>query len=228
MESDSFGAAPDLGAVAVFSKKLKNLLACECMWVHFTAMLKQVPLKPVPIFFVVLGMCFFVQDQWGVTRKDDLLFWYDFNKIQNNRVPDQSGKEHSASIHGAPELVDGQFGKALHFKSNLNSNDPNGDYLTGESFEIGGAISVAVWVKYLTFANWSRMIDFGNGAGQQNLVFANEGGGRSGAWDVKQTAGGDENFRIGNFWLQNEWMHAVVMVEDNGTNQSRMRFFRNG
>ena len=103
-------------------------------------------------------------------------------------------------------MVDGQFGKALHFKSNLNSNDPNGDYLTGESFEIGGAISVAVWVKYLQFGNWMRMIDFGNAAGQKNLVFANEGGGRSGAWDIKQTAGGDENFRIGNFISERKCM----------------------
>ncbi len=53
------------------------------------SMHKQALLKPDPIIFIVLGMCIIAQSQWGVTRNDDLLLWYDFDEIQGATVPDK-------------------------------------------------------------------------------------------------------------------------------------------
>ncbi|VXD25903.1 LamG-like jellyroll fold domain-containing protein [Planktothrix paucivesiculata] len=36
-------------------------------------------------------------------------------------------------------------------------------------------LTVEAWVWYDGFKNWSRIIDFGNGAGKENIIFANEG-----------------------------------------------------
>jgi len=53
--------------------------------------------------------------------------------------------------------------------------DGSGDYLTVPSFTIGGAFSMSAWVTWDTFALWSRIIDFGVGQANSNLVVSNQG-----------------------------------------------------
>jgi hypothetical protein len=48
-------------------------------------------------------------------------------------------------------------------------------WLSTES-NFGGIFSVSFWAYWNELTSWSRIIDFGNGPGNNNLLIANEGG----------------------------------------------------
>jgi hypothetical protein len=52
-----------------------------------------------------------------------------------------------------------------------------GGYVSIPSFneDFSGGITVEAWVRFDSFPNWSRILDFGNGAPSDSLVFANDG-----------------------------------------------------
>lgn len=76
-------------------------------------------------------------------------------------------------------------------------------------------MTIALWVNYNELAHWSRIIDFGNGAGVDNILFANQG-----TTDnlVLQVRVGSNNMEIKaeDVLLTNEWMHLAATVAPNG------------
>jgi hypothetical protein len=84
-------------------------------------------------------------------------------------------------------------------------------------------MAVSVWINYDEFRNWSRIIDFGKSAGQDNIILANRGSGSEGYWGIRKT-GASRELRQGNFWEKNKWLH-VVGTQDS---DNKMRLYKNG
>ena len=53
--------------------------------------------------------------------------------------------------------------------------DGYNDYGELTDAETGGVMTFAAWVNYDSFNHWSRIFDFGDGAGQNNILLANQG-----------------------------------------------------
>ena len=81
---------------------------------------------------------------------------------------DLSGNNYHATLYGSLAYGTGNGG-ALNFPGgNANyAQASNGVYFSGSSFTIQS------WVYPIEVLNWNRIIDFGNGAGQNNILLSN-------------------------------------------------------
>ena len=81
---------------------------------------------------------------------------------------DLSGNNNHATIYGSLAYGTGNGG-ALNF--------PGGDanYVKANSsvYFSGGSFTIQSWVYPVEILNWNRIIDFGNGAGQNNILLSN-------------------------------------------------------
>ena len=104
--------------------------------------------------------------------------------------------------------------------------DGEDDHVVLESWEIGGAMSVEVFVKYESFNSRSRVFDFGNGEGSDNIVLCNGGGTSSNAeWGIHEQGSSVKYINTSsNFWVLGEWVHVVATVTDGGA----MAIYKNG
>ena len=87
--------------------------------------------------------------------------------------------------------------------------------LPDANHDFSNGFTVSAWVNYNNFGNWSRIIDFGNGPGSDNILFANRGttsdlvlSVRIGSSAIDLTAGGVLN--------TGEWMHVAATVDGSG------------
>ena len=101
--------------------------------------------------------------------------------------------------------------------------DGEDDHVELDPWAVGGAMSVEAFVKYESFNYYSRVIDFGNGAGSDNIILANSFTSSDVEWSVRQ--GSSEKFIApSNFWVLGEWIHVVATVTDGGA----MAIYKNG
>ncbi|MBM4039716.1 MAG: PEP-CTERM sorting domain-containing protein, partial [Planctomycetes bacterium] len=114
-----------------------------------------------------------------------------------------------------PQPAAGRIGGAIDFEqANAQYIDlPDGM----ANFNTG--ITVAAWMNYESFTNWNRIIDFGNGAGVDNIVFARQGTSANLRWEFFNTVGGTETHDIntGQF-VNSQWMHIAATVRDRDGN----------
>lgn len=84
-------------------------------------------------------------------------------------------------------------------------------------------ITVEAWVWYDGFTDWSRIIDFGNGAGKDNIVFANERTSKNLTFavyreGVSQWIGAIDALETG------KWMHLAATIDAGGN----AKLYKNG
>lgn len=88
----------------------------------------------------------------------------------NGNANDASGNGLNGTMFGGITTVADRFGNAggaMQFNgSNAYIDAPDANYFTGSDF------TVSCWVKVNTYASWSRVFDFGNGAGNNNVLLA--------------------------------------------------------
>lgn len=88
----------------------------------------------------------------------------------NGNATDASGGGNNGTIFGgvtaAPDRF-GNSGQALQFNGTNGYIDvPDGVFFNGGDF------SVSAWVRVSSYASWSRIMDFGNGSNNNNVIFA--------------------------------------------------------
>ncbi|WP_341882713.1 LamG-like jellyroll fold domain-containing protein [Synechococcus sp. UW140] len=98
-------------------------------------------------------------------------------------------------------------------------------YATLPSKSIGGALTIESWVKLNSYTNWSRIIDFGNGAGNQNILLGQlESTGRL----VFHVYDGSGNRIVDLEPLTqiplNEWTHVAATIDP----QKNVKLYMNG
>ncbi|MEY3868423.1 MAG: hypothetical protein RLZZ338_2314 [Cyanobacteriota bacterium] len=76
-------------------------------------------------------------------------------------------------------------------------------------------ITVEAWVWYDSFQNTSRIIDFGNGAGVENIIFANEGTSNSLSFSVFQGTT-SESITAQGVLETGKWMHLAATIDESG------------
>jgi len=101
----------------------------------------------------------------------------------------------------------------------------NTGYATLPSKSIGGALTVESWVNIKSYTNWSRIIDFGNGALNHNIVLGQlESTGRL----VFHVYDGSGNRIVDLEPLAqiplNEWTHVAATIDD----QKNVKLYVNG
>lgn len=136
---------------------------------------------------------------------DGLIAYYPFNGNAN----DAGSNGYNGTVYGATPTSD-RFGNA---NSALNF-DGSGNYISLPSFPLGGAFSLSAWV-YLNSnaANWQRVIDFGNGAGNNNLIV-----GISGQKMFIEGYNGVTSTQVytTEVFPQGQWVHLLATIDSNG------------
>ena len=87
---------------------------------------------------------------------------------QEKEVVDISGARLNGKVNGATVVADSKFGHCIYFDGvddYIEMPEMNVDYSQG--------LTVAAWVYYNSFKRWSRIIDFGNGQGIDNIIVNN-------------------------------------------------------
>lgn len=92
----------------------------------------------------------------------------------------------------------------------------NSDYSQG--------ITVEAWVWYGSFAqNWSRIVDFGNGQGRNNIVLAHVGTSNSLAFHTFTSTGGYA-VEVPNALEIGKWAHVAATIDKSG----EAKLYKNG
>ncbi len=87
----------------------------------------------------------------------------------NGNISSDSATLNSFTIYGAPKNPDCMIGGGYE----MTQPSGNGQYLDRtDSFSDMGNVTITFWTYPTELRNWSRFIDFGNGAGADNVLFA--------------------------------------------------------
>ena len=157
-------------------------------------------------YVVFVGIAFLTivlaaPSQSAVVDPDTIIAAWLLDDDDDDIAEDSSGNERHAQIVGAPEVVDGKFGKAL----DLNGL---GDVLAVE----GLALAAPGITNELTMAAWVRV----KGVKNQDLFFFEPGAPWENRWGVHMPWDGVVYFQYGNpfstasFGFKDEWVDTWV------------------
>jgi hypothetical protein len=93
--------------------------------------------------------------QVAMAQDNSLIVYYDFENVQGNKIPDESGNGNDAEITGAKVVNEGKYGKGLNFPV-------QGAYAVAPdsaSLDIAKAITLAGWINYPPNANWECIVN---------------------------------------------------------------------
>ena len=134
-----------------------------------------------------------------------LVGWWPFNGNAN----DESGNGNHGTVNGATLISDR--------KGNVNaaySFDGINDYIDLGKWENGGTFSISIWVNYSKFQNNSRLLDFGNGENNNNIVIYNRG--KSNYFTYYSTSlksNLSSDIYIDNFFSSNNWTNLIITLD---------------
>ena len=113
-------------------------------------------------------------------------------------------------------LQEGRRGSAEFDPTNDRMAHPN-DYVSLPEMHhnFSGGITVEAWVWYDSFQPNSRIIDFGNGAGIDNILLANENS--SGNLVFKVFRGGrEQSITVASVFETGKWIHIAATIDGSG------------
>jgi hypothetical protein len=87
----------------------------------------------------------------------------------------------------------------------------------------GAALSVCSWVRWGSFGFWSKIVDFGNGDYNNNIILANYQSTSTLTWTIFRGST-YKDFRAADALELNKWTYICASVELDGT----MHLFKNG
>ena len=141
------------------------------------------------------------------------------NAESEKEVVDTSGAQLNGKVNGATVVPDSKFGNCINFDGvddYIQMPEMNLDYSQG--------LTVAVWVHYNSFKHWSRIIDFGNGPGNNNIVFANELTTNDLALVVLKSSNPGNRIKADGRLELNQWLYLTVTIDGSGSG----KIYKNG
>ena len=98
-------------------------------------------------------------------------------------------------------------------------------YATLPTKSIGGTLTIESWINIKSYTNWSRIIDFGNGAGNHNIILGQlENSGRLFFHVYDGNGNKIVNIEPTNQIALNEWTHVAATIDD----QKNVKLYMNG
>ncbi len=169
------------------------------------------------LFIMLVLLAFVTSFAFAEVQGDEsLILYFSFDEVDGDQAIDHSRYGHQGSIKGAPELVDGKFGKALKFNGESDWIEvPHDPVLT-----VDNEVTVMAWIHTERHmgpnnARWQGILSKGNSP--RSYSFYTE----SPSECLHLSAGGGSVCE-GKIEL-NKWQHVVGQV-DNGTH----RYWLNG
>ena len=153
---------------------------------------------------------------------DSVVAAYNFSDGSGATASDSSGNGNDISLSGSAGFGTGRNGSGTAFE--MNGSAGGGDL---GNITTGGEMSISAWVKFDDFSqSWSRIVDFGNGSNDHNIILAHEGTTNSLGFHIYPDSGteGKAELTIDNFFTAGEWVHVTATVDSNGA----MRVYKNG
>jgi hypothetical protein len=151
---------------------------------------------------------------------DGLIVNLDFRNVNSRSTSDPTiwydltANHNDAKLHGNVSWGSIENGGALNFSGTTFSSGTNGDYaqvkeggnFTGFNSGFTGSFSIQSWIYPLSNSNWNRIIDFGNGAGNNCVLLTNNFNttGKPGIY-IEGT-----QFASATSLSNNEWHNVVV------------------
>lgn len=119
---------------------------------------------------------------------------------------DLSGNQNNATIYGTVAYGAGNGG-ALNFPGG------NANYVQAKSgvYFTGGSFTIQSWVYPMQLYNWNRIIDFGNGAGSNNILLSNTYGTSGNPGFYVEGA----QFQSSRTLTLNAWHHVCATFDTN-------------
>ncbi|KPJ73463.1 MAG: hypothetical protein AMS14_06485, partial [Planctomycetes bacterium DG_20] len=114
--------------------------------------------------------------------KDGLVSFYNF-EVAGDLGLDMMGNHPGVVMGPTPADGDQQAGK-VGMAMNFEQTDGNYVDLADGFADFTTGITVAAWVNFESYSNWSRIVDIGNGAGVDNFLIANRGTSDDVRWEV--------------------------------------------
>ncbi len=148
----------------------------------------------------------------ALPAQQNIVAYYPFNGNAN----DESGNLHNGEVMGAT-LTDDRFGNpdGAYYFDGVNNYIDAGDWVNG------GAMSFIFWARWDAFNWYSRLIDFGNGASNDNMIVANYRDTDNLFFSIYKS--GETKYYTSAI-VPGEWVCYAATVDESGV----MTLFKNG
>ncbi len=133
-----------------------------------------------------------------------------FSEGTGTTVADESGNNNAMTLSGTATWGTGHGGTG----NALEMDGSSSAAING--LETGGAMTVAAWVEFDATGGWSRIIDFGNGAAQHNIVLGSNVENGLGVHIYNGTGQLIGQLEVPNVIAANQWAHVAFTIDDAG------------
>ncbi|MGB8686527.1 MAG: LamG domain-containing protein, partial [Microcoleus sp.] len=161
-------------------------------------------------------------------NESGLLAYYPLNEATGTEIRDNTGQDNQGTTTNPVWWAcAAPIGELTHTKpSNMVMKfDGVNDHISLPAMNINYSqgFSLEVWVRYNSLKSWSRIFDFGNGAGTDNILLANKGTTNTLGFHVYRgtTSLGIE---VANFLELGKWIHIAVTLDASGNG----KIYKNG
>ncbi|WP_422491704.1 VCBS domain-containing protein, partial [Endozoicomonas sp. ALE010] len=132
-----------------------------------------------------------------------------------------------ASDNNTPLTLSGSAAWGSGRSGSGSAFEMDGTAGTGEisGMQTGGAMTIASWVRFDSFdQGWSRVVDFGNGAGDHNIFLSHTGQTNGLAFGIWDDSGTEHKLTLDDFLTTDQWVHITATVDSSGL----MSVYKNG
>ncbi|MDJ0518944.1 MAG: LamG domain-containing protein, partial [Trichodesmium sp. MO_231.B1] len=140
------------------------------------------------------------------------------NAESEKEVVDVSAGKFNGKVHGATVVTDSKFGNCLNFDGvddYIQMPEMNIDYSQG--------FTVGAWVYYDSFNRQSRVIDFANGPGKNNIIFGNHTTTNDGLLVVFVGAT-RKAIEVKGILEKSQWLYLIATIDKSGN----AKVYKNG
>ncbi|MDB9324057.1 hypothetical protein PN483_16560 [Nodularia spumigena CS-591/04] len=144
-----------------------------------------------------------------------LLAYYPMSEATGVEVRDHSGNGNNGTVYGASWWgCTAPIGNPGH---TVMQFDGVNDHITLPEMNLNYSqgFSLEAWVRYNDLKHWSRIIDFGNGSGADNILLANSAETNTLVFAVYRGSS-IQSIEIADSLMCREWTHLAVTVDASG------------
>ena len=164
------------------------------------------------------------QDHWRACSKCQVLFYGDSGGVCPAGAPGTSTPHVATSAGYSAKLLFSSAALAVDGDSVLRFDGATAHAaLPTMNPDFSQGLTIEAWVRYDAFNSWSRILDAGNGASSDNIIFANSG--TTSDLALSSVRGSTSTDLVARGALEiGKWLHLCATIDASGTG----RIYKNG